>query len=457
MHPVPDLADSLRALEAVRDVPAAEWSGPRQWWRGPLDVEGLAIGSVQAAATALNALTRTSAYSVPTPGTAAAFDSLRHLRIAGKQPEGFAPLSGFRPTADGWVRLHANYPHHAARLRDALGISSTDKVAPALRDLTALEAETIITAKGGVAAAVRTRREWTGSAMDHGAGSGPWITLTGSERPSGARRWVPASDTARPLSGLRVLDLTRVIAGPTATRLLGALGADVLRIDPPRLPELSDAFIDCGFDKRSVVADFTASSVLEQVRILVAEADVVITGYRSGGLDRFGLGTGELARAYPGLVVASLNAWGSGPWQERRGFDSIVQAACGIASSYGKNGDGGWQPGALPVQALDHATGYGLAAAILGLLAERTRTGRGGMARMSLARTAEELFRTGRPPATDRKDAAEAPPAPEYHHMESVHGSLRFVGPPLLAAGTPVTYSRAPVAYGSSPLLWCEA
>ncbi|MDO5864633.1 MULTISPECIES: CoA transferase [Paenarthrobacter] len=461
MHPVPNLADSLRTLEAVKDVPVAEWSGPRLWWRGPLDVEGLAIGSVQAAATALNALTGTSAYSVPSAGTAAAFDSLRHLRIAGKQPEGFAPLSGFRPTSDGWVRLHANYPHHAARLLQALCVSSTADVGPALRELTASEAESVITAKGGVAAAVRTRAEWTRSPMHQAASRGPWIALRESGGSSGERRWVPGGDAARPLKGLRVLDLTRVIAGPTATRLLAALGADVLRIDPPGLPELPDAFLDCGFDKRSVVADFSVPSVLDEVRAVVARADVVVTGYRSGSLERFGLGTGDLARDNGGLVVATLNAWGAGPWQERRGFDSIVQAACGIAADYGSDGDAGWRPGALPVQALDHATGYGLAAAILGLLAERTRTGRGGVATMSLVRTAEELFGAGLLPAQvpGHKPASLPEPLPEpgYHGMESVHGHLRFVGPPLLADGVPVSYTRAPVAYGSSQLLWGKA
>lgn len=454
MHPVLDLTESLRTLEAVRNVPAAEWSGPRQWWQGPLDVEGLAIGAVQAAATTLNALTGTSAYSVPSAGAAASFDSLRHLRIEGKQPEGFAPLSGFRPTADGWVRLHANYPHHAARLMEALGISADDDVGPALKELTAAEAETAITAKGGIAAAVRSRREWTGSPMYPGASRGPWISLTRSDGPPTPGRWSPPSDVTRPLAGLRVLDLTRVIAGPTATRLLGALGADVLRIDPPRLPELSDAFIDCGFDKRSAVADFEDSVLLEQVRGLVAEADVVVTGYRAGGLDRFGLGAAELASANAGLVVATLNAWGTGPWRDRRGFDSIVQAACGIATVYGKNDDVGWQPGALPVQALDHATGYGLAAAIMGLLAERTRTGRGGMATMSLARTAEELYHAGLPAVTDTGHDRQALPEPGFQEMESTHGRLRFVGPPLLASGIPVAYAQAPVAYGSSSLLW---
>ncbi|MCX8453959.1 CoA transferase [Paenarthrobacter ureafaciens] len=235
------------------------------------------------------------------------------------------------------------------------------------------------------------------------------------------------------------------------------LGADVLRIDPPGLPELTDAFIDCGFDKRSVVADFSVPSVLDEVRAVVARADVVVTGYRSGSLKRFGLGTGDLARDNGGLVVATLNAWGTGPWQKRRGFDSIVQAACGIAADYGSDGDAGWRPGALPVQALDHATGYGLAAAILGLLAERTRTGRGGVATMSLVRTAEELLGAGFLPAPGRGHEPEPLPEPGYHGMESVHGHLRFVGPPLLADGVPVTYTRAPVAYGSSQLLWGKA
>jgi crotonobetainyl-CoA:carnitine CoA-transferase CaiB-like acyl-CoA transferase len=455
MESIPDLTASLRVLDAVKAQPAAPWEGPRTWWRGPLDVEGLALGSVQAAATALNALTAAPGrYTLAAGSTAASFDSLGHLRIAGRKAEGFASLSGFRRTADGWIRVHANYPHHAARLMAALSAGTPPDVDQALLRMTSLEAEEAITAHNGVAAAVRGRAEWLAAPMHAAAGAGPWISIS---RPPGqpgrvppVPQWRPSPDPRRPLAGLKVLDLTRVIAGPAATRLLGALGADVLRIDPPHLPELIDAFIDSGFDKRSAVADFRNPAALATLRGLADSADVVVTGYRAGGLDRFGLGAEALLSARPALVVVTLSAWGdSGPWNGRRGFDSLVQAASGIAEKYGRVSGNAWLPGALPVQALDHATGYGLAAGALALLAERISSGTGGAARLSLARTAEELLRL---PAV--RDSGGPLPGPEFRLMESPYGSLRLVGPPLLADGVPLQYAESPVRYGSSGLRW---
>lgn len=455
MESVPDLTASLRVLEAVRTQSAAHVAGPRQWWHGRLDVEGLALGAVQAAATSLNAISDVPGrYSLAAGSTAASFDSLGHLRIAGKKPEGFAPMSGFRRTSDGWIRLHANYPHHAARLMQALSVTTPQDVQDTLLRMTSLEAEEAITATNGVAAAVRTRDEWVATPMHATASAGPWIRIsrppTASRGGSQLSSWVPSAVPLRPLTGLKVLDLTRVIAGPTATRLLGALGADVLRIDPPQLPELIDAFIDSGFDKRSAEADFRNTAALQAVRRLIESADVVVTGYRDGGLSRFGLGPEALLLARPDLVVVTLSAWGSdGPWNGHRGFDSLVQAACGIAEGYGRNTDDGWKPGALPVQALDHATGYGLAAAALALLAERLRSGLGGAARLSLARTAEELFHL--PLATGSGGDL---PQPDFHMMDSSYGRLRYVGPPIMVDGVPLDYTRGPVRYGISQLRW---
>ncbi|MCO4236466.1 CoA transferase [Pseudarthrobacter sp. MDT3-28] len=455
MDSVPDLTGSLRVVEALEAQPVAPSNGPRQWWKGPLDVEGLALGAVQAAATSLNALVGVPGrYSLASGATAAAFDSLGHLRVAGVKPEGFAPMSGFRRTSDGWIRLHANYPHHAARLTSALTVSTPQDVEHALLGMTSLTAEEAITANNGVAAAVRTRDEWIATPMYATASSGPWIRIS-SPPPSASEspqlsRWVPSAVPRHPLAGLKVLDLTRVIAGPTATRLLGALGADVLRIDPPQLPELRDVFIDSGFDKRSAEADLRDPAAMETVRLLIESADVVVTGYRDGGLDPFGLAPEALLLARPELVIVTLSAWDSGgPWNGRRGFDSLVQAACGIAERYGRTTDDGWQPGELPVQALDHATGYGLAAAAIALLAERLRSGRGGTGRLSLARTAEELFRL---PAVASHGGSL--PDPELRVMDSPYGRLRYVGPPIMADGVPLEYSKGPVRYGTSQLRW---
>jgi hypothetical protein len=433
---------------------AASWSGPRRWWGGALDVEGLALGSVGAAAAALNLVTgRPGRFGTTAALTAGAFDSYGHLRIDGRKIQGFAPLSGFRRTRDGWIRLHANYPHHVQRLMQALDATTADGVAAALAAMTSLEAEGAIQARGGVAAAVRSRQEWLNSEMGSAAGTGPWIDLRladgGGAGPK--PRHLSGDDPLRPLAGVRVLDLTRVIAGPVSTRLLGSLGADVLRIDPPRLPEISDQFVDTGFGKRSAEADLATPRNGHLLEQLLATADVVITGYRRGSLNRFGLEPEVLLAARPEVVVVTLDSWGNtGPWSGLRGFDSIVQAATGIADLYGTgNHDGEWQPGALPVQALDHATGYGVAAAAIALLARRRQHGLGGSARLSLGRTAEELFALPGP-GLSRPEL----PAPGLRTMASTYGELRYVGPPLLVDGQPLDYPGPPAPYRSSTLAW---
>ncbi|MBT0771718.1 CoA transferase [Kineosporia sp. J2-2] len=418
-------------------------AGPRRWWGGPLDVEALALVSVGLVTAAVDALLgRPGALRTSSPRIAAAFDSLRHLSIDGRRPLGFAPLSGFFATSDGWVRTHANYPHHEARLRSALEVPATagvDQLTDALRHLTAAEAEQVIGQAGGIAAAVRTRREWLDSPMAAGPPPREWITF--DTAPSPAVPWRPGAKL--PLTGLRVLDLTRVIAGPVATRTLAALGADVLRLDPPAMPELLDAHLDSGFGKRSALTDLGSG----QLPGLLDRADVVINGYRNGALDRHGLSPAALRERHPALIVVNLDAWGTrGPWASRRGFDSIVQAACGIADVYRLPGG---RPGALPVQALDHATGYGIAAATVGLVAARLRDGVTGTAQLSLVRAADLLFRGHAP------DLPVQPPGdPQLLTTDSYYGELRYVPSPFDLDDIPLAYPHPPHRYGSDTPSW---
>ena len=419
--------------------------GPRRWWPGPLDVEGLALGALQAVATALHRYPAGRArFSVTSAPVAASFNSLGHLRIAGVTPDGFAELSGFFPCRDGWIRLHANYPHHAAAVRSVLGAGTRTEVVDALAGCSAEGAEATLRATGGVAVALRDPATWQASAPGAAVASEPWIRFALEEPRAGPRRAV------RALSELRVLDLTRVVAGPTGTRLLGALGADVLRIDPPGMPELWDHHVDTGFAKRSALADLDDPAALARIRVLLAEADVLFTGYRGAALDRFGLNPAALTRDYPQLVVVTLDAWEDrGPWSHERGFDSIVQAATGIGHLYGRPYEsGGWRPGVLPVQALDHATGYGMTAAALALLTRRHTAGGNGWAHLSLARTAQELLALSAP-----SEIAITLPVP-VRDTPSPYGPLRYVPPPLGRDGGPLEYPTPPQQYGSSPLSW---
>ena len=265
---------------------------------------------------------------------AAAFRSEAFLRVDG-QPAGpgFAPLSRFWRAADGWVRTHGNYPWHRAALLRALGCAGDvegdpEPVAAAIAELGARQAEDLVTGAGGVAAAVRDEASWQAEPPGQAVAATALVEATsvGGAPP----RWRPAG--ALPASGIRVLDLTRVIAGPVATRYLGALGADVLRLDPPDRPELTMQTYDGLLAKRSALLDFGVDGGHDRLHDLLSGADVLVHGYRPHALDRFGLDPQTLAERHPGLVVVSLSAWGSrGPWGGRRGFDSIVQAASGIA------------------------------------------------------------------------------------------------------------------------------
>ncbi|MBB5801600.1 crotonobetainyl-CoA:carnitine CoA-transferase CaiB-like acyl-CoA transferase [Saccharothrix ecbatanensis] len=341
-------------------------------------------------------------------GVATAFVSERHLRIDGRTGATFAPLSRFWRTADGWVRTHANYPHHRTRLLEALGVAD-DALERELAGRQALEVQETVYNAGGLAVAVRTEVDQTRRAL---------VETTRTDTTS--RPLPPAS---RPAEGIRVLDLTRVFAGPVATRTLAFLGADVLRVDSPHLPEDPDAHTDTGMGKRSTLLDLAGRHDRRTFDDLLDQADVVVTGYRPGALDRHGFGT--LHERRPDLVIAQLCAWGyTGEWADRRGFDSLVQAATGIAAVEGADGT----PGVLPAQALDHGTGYLLAAAVLRALTER----RGHHVRLSLAGTASWLLHDIEPsPAHGEYD-----PEPWLVETPSPYGTLRHARPPIARDGT---------------------
>lgn len=387
---------------------------------------------------------------------ATAFTSERHLSVDGRKPVNFAPLSRFWRTADGWVRTHANYPHHRAALLAALDVTGTgtgteDAVAARLAELPATKAEDAVYAAGGLAVALRTPEEW--AAHPQGAASAEQ-PLVHRERlgPAPARDLAPLTGSpARPAAGLRVLDLTRVIAGPVATRTLALLGADVLRVDPPGLPELPDQHADTGFGKRSVTLDLGDRADRRVFDDLLSTADVVVTGYRPRTLDRFGLSPRELAARRPGLVVAQLSAWGAqGPWARRRGFDSLVQVATGIAAVEGDPE----RPGALPAQALDHGTGYLLAAAVLRTVTEQASRGGTGYVRLSLARTAAWLMSLGAAESGGRSEEALEGPAPWLTESEGPLGRLRYALPPVSFTGGPANWSRPPGRWGTDRPRW---
>ncbi|WP_181426924.1 CoA transferase [Pantoea ananatis] len=295
------------------------------------------------------------------------------------------PFAGDYACRNGWIRLHTNAPHHRLAMERVLG-RHPDRAALAreVAQWQATELEQAVIEAGGCAAEMRSAEAWQqhpqGMAVIH---EPLFARQTLTDGP--AVTW--ALPAARPLLGIKVLDLTRIIAGPVATRFLASLGANVLRIDPPGWQEPGvDEELACG--KRRAVLDLTQPADRAQFIWLLKQADVMVHGYRADALEKLGFDAASLQALSPGLVDVSLNAWGwQGPWRNRRGFDSLVQMSCGIAEQ-GMRWKQHDAPVPLPVQALDHATGYLMAAAVLAGLRQRLQHGCGNQTRLSLARTA---------------------------------------------------------------------
>lgn len=455
--PVLELA---RASVAVCSLAAAELSSVRSG--------GTGTGTTSGGGTGVGAV---PPVLVDDGAVATSFTSGRHLRTDGRAPVTFSPLSRFWRTGDGWLRTHANYPHHRTRLLTALGISVEDRddttlaeiLATELAQRDAAEVEETVHAAGGLAVAVRTAKEWAAHPQGVQASRRPLLTTARMDQ--APVRALPESSGQAPMHAVRVLDLTRVLAGPVASRALALLGADVLRIDAPQLPENLDTHADTGAGKRSALLDLSSRSGQAAFDELLAAADVVVTGYRPGALDRFGLAPESLADRRPGVVVGQLSAWGAyGPWHRRRGFDSLVQAASGISIIEGQQDEAGEGiPGALPAQALDHGTGYLLAAAVMRALTEQRR-GRCGarLVRLALAQTANWLMNglTSQISPRALSEAADAAaqepvdPAAWLAETDSPLGRLRYALPPVAYDGSPADWPYPPGMPGTDPATW---
>jgi crotonobetainyl-CoA:carnitine CoA-transferase CaiB-like acyl-CoA transferase len=418
------------------------------------DVAGACVGLALSAAVGLQRQRtgRVLHATLDRAHVAAAVCSERHFRRDGTtRGGGFAPFSRFWATSDGWVRTHANYPWHKAALLSALATQpAVDDMEAAMAEQRAEEIEAAVFAAGGVAGAVRTIDAWTTHAQGRAVASEPLIghRLAGDARPR-VLRARHVGDL--PLEGVRVLDLTRVIAGPVCTRYLAALGAEVLRIDPPRRADMARGRPgDTLLGKRSAVLDFATPDGTGTLHDLVDLADVVVCGYRPGSLDRFGLGQIQLAERHPGLVVLYLSAWGfTGPWSERRGFDSIVQAPSGIAMSESSTGA---EPGALPCQLLDHGTGYLAAAAVIDGLRRQATSGGTHVRWVSLARTAWWL--TSLPRTVPSGEPGGADVSDWLVDLVSSSGPIRAVAPPGRFGGQALEWPTHATGYGDDRPAW---
>jgi crotonobetainyl-CoA:carnitine CoA-transferase CaiB-like acyl-CoA transferase len=374
----------------------------------------------------------------------------RPLRAATRSP--FHPMSRDFPTADGrWLRFQANYPHLRAATLAVLGTSEDgDEIAAAVAAAKADELESAVVAGGGAAAASRTVGEWAVHPQGAAVATEPLVDVTETGRRDGD--WQPVPE--RPLAGIRVLDMTRVLAGPMATRLLAGFGAQVLRVDPPDYDEPNGIGSgDLTLGKRCATLDLKTVDGKARFAELLAGADLLVHGLRPGALDALGLDAATRQAISPGLTEVTLNAYGwTGPWQDRRGFDTLVQNSTGMALAGGAWAGTG-TPYRWPLSIIDHSTGYLMAAAAVAAVARRARTGRGSVSRVSLARVAHWLT-SG--PAQDHEPQLELPlPGPlDPAVYDSPIGPVRRLVWPMDVAGIPFRFDRPGDPFGSSVPRW---
>ena len=357
------------------------------------------------------------------------------------------------PTADArWIRLQANYPHLRRAVSESIGaVETPEAFATAFSRLAADEAESLIVEGGGAAAATRTLDEWARHPQGAAVAAEPFVDVLRGDAVDD--RWTPMA--ARPLMGVRVLDITRVLAGPTATKFLAGMGAEVLRIDPPGYSEPPNGRSggDLMLGKRCTFVSLDTDEGRRRFLELLADADVFVHGLRPDALERLGLGTDVRTATRPGLVEVTLDAYGwTGPWAGRRGFDTLVQTSAGFSIATMQN-EGLEGPRLLPAQVMDLATGYLLAAAAVRGLTERMTDGHGSTRRLALARSVRHIRPQEEPPAAGTSDRSETGPLEDRVHW-SPAGPVRRLVAPIEIDGAPLFWEYPGDPYGSAVPMW---
>jgi len=367
-------------------------------------------------------------------------------------------IMGVYPTRDGrWSYLHCNFPNHRAAALSVLGVAEDrDAVARAVATWNATDLEEAIIAAKGAGGMARSRAEWAKHPQAAAVAALPLMEIVriGDAAPE------PLPPGDRPLAGIRVLDLTRVLAGPTCARTLAEHGADVLKITAAHLPNLGYQEWDTGHGKLSAELDLRMPANVEILRGLVRKADVFSQGYRPGTLAGRSLSPDELAALRPGLVYVSLSAFGhAGPWSSRRGFDTVVQTVSGITIRQAECFPGK-KPGPqfYPVSAIDYCTGYLMAFGAMVALARRAQEGGSWLVRISLAQVGKWIVDRGEVPAAALENVPAEFSADELERWSTVSetpsGSLRHLKPAVELSETPPYWARPSVPLGYHPPAW---
>src|SRR6267378_4401736 len=385
--------------------------------------------------------------------------SERYLRVDGKgSPMAWDAIAGIYKTRDRrFVRLHTNFRHHRDAVCEVLNCKpERDDVQTALMQWDGEAFETAAYAGGCVVALMRSHEEWSASPHAKALAELPlvWIEKIGEAAPKPwPKTWTEGGD--RPLAGVRVLDLSRVIAGPVAGRTLAVHGADVLLISGPDLPAIPWLTIDTGRGKLTSFVDLKREQGRDSLRDLLASADIFSQGYRPQALAALGFSPQDAARISAGIVYVSLSAYGhAGPWAERRGFDSLVQTATGFNHAEGQAAgvDG---PKELPAQMLDHAAGYLMAFGAMMARARQSREGGSWHVRVSLAQTGRWLWNLGRVADGFKTEDLKADAVrPFVEEAPSGFGPLLSVSHSAVLSKTPAFWARPAMPLGSHPPQW---
>src|SRR3981081_2539340 len=417
------------------------------------------IGAAGAATLAASGLAATELSQVRTGGgrrvtvelrqATAPLRSGRYLQLAGTDVSSERnTIMGFYPTRDGrWSYLHCNFPNHRAAALSVLGVAEDrEAVARAVATWNAADLEEAIIAAKGAGGMARTQAEWARHPQGAAVAALPLMEIIriGDSAPEP----LPTGD--RPLSGIRVVDLTRVLAGPTCARTLAEHGADVMKITGAHLPSLGYQEWDTGHGKLSAELDLRAPGDVDILRALVRKADVFSQGYRPGSLANRGLSPEELAAIRPGLVSVSLCAFShAGPWASRRGFDTVVQTVSGMTIRQAESIPGKTpEPQFYPGSAIDYCTGYLMAFGAMVALARRTREGGSWLVRISLAQVGKWIRDLGEVPAAALGEIPAEFATDELELWSTVRetpsGRPRHLKPAAEVAETPPDWGRPP-------------
>jgi crotonobetainyl-CoA:carnitine CoA-transferase CaiB-like acyl-CoA transferase len=381
------------------------------------------------------------------------FRSDRYLRVDGREPpDHHDGVAGLYRCGDGrWARLHTNLPHHRDGLLKLLGCDGNKAAVQRALDGWQAEAlESAAAAAGLVVTACRSFAEWDAHPQGQAIAKLPLFTI----EKIGEAPPLQLAAADRPLAGIKVLDLTRIIAGPVCGRTLAVHGADVLLVTASHLASMLPLVIDTGRGKLSAAIDLREACGRDTLAALVRDADVFVQGYRPGAIAALGFGPHDVARLRPGIVYASLCAYGhEGPWAGRRGFDSLVQTASGLNAAEAE-AFGAREPKPLPAQALDHATGFLLAFAVIAALMRRIEQGGSWHVRLSLAQTGSWLRQLGRIDGTACRDPGFDDVGDCLEETTSGFGRLTAVRHAAMMSETPPRWERPSVPLGTHPPVW---